>query len=817
MTSGNCCSGGRVRNRRDQRAPVSHGVIPVLFVWAFAAVGATAAWHIYDHPAVLLATLGASVAGVGAAWLVRRARWWWQVLTIVVAYLVLAALFSLQEALEDPAGATGQLIRIVTTPVTGWKDILTLDLPLGNYQAVLAPYILVVLASTVLAVLCAWRGGRASGFAPAIAVAMPLFGLIFGSSVANLTEHMITGMVMFGLALGWLVWRAASARRVKLRRADPSGARSTGSRNTSIVRVLSAAVIVAVAVGVGWFVTPPVLDGDTRDVLRTSVDPHIEVDRAVSPLSTFRNYRTTDLLDTTLFSVSAPQSVTRVRLATLSTFDGVAMRPGANGVGEQPSGFRRVPATLPGTSSDPAEVTVSIDAYSDIWVPIAGDLVTIDFEGNRRAALGDGFFYQRASQTGVQLASGGVAPGDRILMRVEPVEPRGIDGFQPGRTSGSVDPDLVPPSLTAWMGEQGVTLTGEGLTSLIERLRERGYVSHSIVNDEASAAWMDALDIPVFEASRAGHTTARIDRLFTDLVTREQDAGTGAAPEELVAAVGDDEQFSVAAFLIADAMGFDARVALGVTLDAPGAGVPACELGACTGKNVTAWLEVRDAATGEWGVLDVTPQHEVPPHAETTQRSEPKHHTEVDSRHGDTVPPPDAAPNEGGAPSEDDDEEPGLWEAIWPVVRLVLIGLFVLLLLATPALVVLALKRWNTRSRAHAPRPRQRLVGGWDEFVDRAVDHGAPYPRNETRHEYAQLVRGDTLTATELALRADRASFSAAPVTDTDSDAYWQLVQSAHDSMQQSASRWSRIRSRLSLRSLRVSMRREMRRAADKM
>ena len=802
-----------MRRRRDQRIPVSHRVVPIVFVGALAAVGGAAAWHIYAASEMFAATFGTAAVGLGIAWLVRRSRWWWRIIVTAGTYVVIATLFSLRELLQDPAGAAGQVLRIVTAPVTGWKDILTLDLPLGNYQAVLAPYIAVVLTATVISMLLAWRGGLASGWAPAVAVWMPLFGLLFGSSVTELRVQMLIGIATFGLALAWLVWRARAARRLSLRRAPRDGARSTGARRTSLVRLFSGIVIAAVAVGVGVWVTPHALSGQTRDVLRTNVDPRIEIDRAVSPLSTFRNYRTTDLLDTTLFSVSAPQSVTRVRLATLGAYDGIAMRPGGVETNEEATEFRRVPSALPNTTDgDPVTVTVTMDSYADMWVPIAGDLVSAEFEGSRRAALADGFFYQRSSQTGVQLAGGGLAAGDQLVTQVVPADSSGIAEFMPGRTGGSVDPDLVPQSLTAWMGEQGVTLTGEGLAALIERLRERGYVSHSIVNDESSARWMDAFDVEVFEPSRAGHTTARIDRLFSDLVTREQDAGSGAQPEDLVAAIGDDEQFAVAAFLMADSMGFDARVALGVTLDAGHEGVPSCELGVCTGKNVTAWLEVRDATTGEWGILDVTPQHQIPPHAETTQRSEPQHHTPVDSRHGDTVPPPDAAPNEGGVPPEEDGDTSGLWALIWPALRLTLIGLLVLLVLATPALVVLGLKRWNTRARVRAARPRQRLVGGWDEFVDRAVDHGAPYPRSETRLEYAGFVHADPETATELARIADRASFSTAQVTDAESAAYWELVHGAHATMRQSATRWARFRSRLSLRSLRVAMRREVRR-----
>lgn len=782
----------------------------MIFTGLLAAVGALATWHIYEVTTVFAATGLTTVVGMLLAWLLRRVRWWWRVLVIAVTYLAVTAVLTLPELIGDPAAAPSHALRILMAPVAGWKDLLTLDLPLGNYQAVIAPYVLVVLCATYGAIALSWRAGRAGGFAPVVALVMPIFGLLFGTSAVNLREQMLTGALGFGIALTWLIWRASSVRRRALRIAEGStDFRSSGNRSASVVRALSGAVIIALALTLGLFLTPQVLAGQTRDVPRAAVQPEIELDRTVSPLSTFRAYRSADLIDTTLFTVTAPQSVERIRFATLGSYDGVTMRPGP-GAEEGAPQFRRVPSVIHRDANDTAQVVVTLEGYTDLWVPLPDNLISASFEGASRSALNDNFFYEAASETGIQLSSAGFSEGDRIVTIAAPDLASTVSEFQPLRSGGSVPEHLVPQSLTTWLSAQQVNLGGQGLVSLIDTLRARGFLSHSIVEDESAAAWMDAFGVVSFEPSRAGHMTARIDRMFADLNSRALEVADASNDEALVAAVGDDEQFAVAAFLIADALGFEARVAMGVTLtSADAGGVPACALGVCRGENVTAWLEVRDAATGVWGAIDVTPQTEIPPQAETTRTSEPQHVTEVESQHADFVPPPEATPNEGGTPPEDIDETTSLWAQLWPILRWVFIGLLAFLLLAVPFLVIMGVKLLNSRARRRARSERQRVVGGWDELVDRAVDYGAPFPRHETRLEYAELLGREGIA--DLAAFADSAAFSASPVSNDDAEHYWSLVHAAHVEMRHERGWWGHIRSRISPRSLRAAVQREMR------
>src|SRR5699024_2824103 len=142
-----------------------------------------------------------------------------------------------------------------------------------------------------------------------------------------------------------------------------------------------------------------------------------------------------------------------------------------------------------------------------------------------------------------------------------------IRSFQPSRGGPTLPAAVVPEELTTWLKQQAVSSNGQGLLESIDTLRARGYVSHDRMLQNPAPMWMQALPDYTFEASRAGHSSDRIERLFRDLNEREAELDNTASDEELVAGIGDDEQFALAAYIIADQLGFEARVGLGVRLD----------------------------------------------------------------------------------------------------------------------------------------------------------------------------------------------------------------------------------------------------------
>ena len=90
-------------------------------------------------------------------------------------------------------------------------------------------------------------------------------------------------------------------------------------------------------------------------------------------------------------------------------------------------------------------------------------------------------------------------------------------------------------------------------------------------------------------------------------------------------------------------------------------------------------------------------------------------------------------------------------------------------------------------------------MGGWDEFVDAALDHGHPLPTTQTRVQLAATLR--TTHALALADAADRAVFGPVEPDEATSDAFWELVERDRLEFARGMGRWQRWRAIVSLRS----------------
>ena len=76
----------------------------------------------------------------------------------------------------------------VAAIVLGWKQLLTLTLPVGTYQAIMVPAYLVFLVVAFVATLIAVRAKRFAALAAFPLVAPVAFGTIFGSSAVSAPE-----------------------------------------------------------------------------------------------------------------------------------------------------------------------------------------------------------------------------------------------------------------------------------------------------------------------------------------------------------------------------------------------------------------------------------------------------------------------------------------------------------------------------------------------------------------------------------------------------------------------------------------------------
>ena len=793
--------------------------VNAVFVALMAGLAAVAAWPIYQSSAFLVMVIGGIIVAfaIATVGVLRGWSWFALVLATLVAYLLLGVPLAIPSALRSLPAAGSGVLDLVTASVFSWKELVTIQIPVGQYQSLLVPAFILFLGGTTAALSLAWRARRLFVLAVPILFLQQLFGLVFGSSAVS-SAVAIGGFVLpapresaiglggFLLGFGFLAWRTRNARSQALNLA----ARSSGVRSSSglfarrarraalavgvLVLALAAAVPAAVAVHPA-----------EREVLRTAIDPGIDLHRYVSPLSQYRSYFGADQYDSTLFEVSAggtASSASRVRLAVLSYYDGQVFRvvDPATGTGNQETAFARLPST-----ADPADtrtVEITIDSYRGPWLPGVAALTGVEFTGGRSQALTDGYFYSARTQAGVEL--NGLRAGDRYTMSHGPETPMvAADTLTaPAAPSGLADPDLIPASLDAWVVAQQVGSDGSGLVELVTRLRERGYLSHGLTppTAEGTANWTGELVDYVFEPSLAGHSSDRIDALFTALLDK-QNSTQSTDNAQLVAAVGDDEQFAVAAALIAQTLGFPSRVVLGFSVADAETGqsaVPACADGLCRGGNLAAWIEVQ-GADGAWATIDTTPQHtnSLAPPKDSTR--DPEIATEVLQQPAAEQLPPAANPASGDeqAPAE---EETGP-DLRWLIGILKVVGtvLLILLVLATPFLAVLGAKISRRRERRRAVDLVGRFAGGWDEYVDAAVDHGLGGEGSLTRTEAA--TRFGSAGGVRLATLADEAVFGPVPPEEDDSDEFWVLVDRERAELLKDASRWHKLRAALSVRS----------------
>ncbi len=769
-------------------------VAGALYVGIGVLLAAVAAWPIYRSTSFLLLVAVATVLGAGIAALVRWRRWsgWAAAALLAGAILVVGVPVAVPARLGDPASLVRGLGELGAGLVFGWKDLLTVDLPVGAYRNLLVPALVVFLVGTACALLLAWRRASVGAVAVPIVLAMAGFGLLFGRTdvSAPLTLGPLTlgapvetaiGLGSLGSAVLWLSWRTREARVVALRRAAASsGVRLRRGTRSGTRRVALGAGMVAVAVAASLAIPMAAVPAE-RTVLREATGPRIEISRAVSPLASYRSMFRDDLHDEVLFSATGAQLPARIRLAVLDDYDGAVFRTGGGSDFVRRASER---AAAPGT---PVDTDIVLGALDGIWMPSAGVVASVTFSGARAAALADGFYVDDTLAAAVQTA--GWRQGDGYRLRAsEPATSALAAASSPGDAGEGPE---APASLRTWMQEHVSGSGGAALEGLVALLRERGYLSHALT--DAQAQWMADAGVDTFVPSAAGHSLARIDQLFTALLDREQDPRAEASGN-YVAAIGDDEQFSVAVALLARELGFPARIVVGARMESADPDLAVCGDGACRADDLAAWVEVRSAA-GEWIPVDASPQHRQAPSREVTSQPDPTIGTEVRPDNVDEVEPPKPAQEDAAASPDRPDTVDLGW--LWASVRIVGISLGALLVVVGPFLAILAAKAIRRRSRRGADEPAARIVGGWDEYLDAAADAGHRAPAAATRLEVAGALGQDA--APGLAVAADRAVFSDGGTTVDDATEFWRIVDAERTAF--TATRWQRVRAALSLRS----------------
>jgi hypothetical protein len=266
--------------------------------------------------------------------------------------------------------------------------------------------------------------------------------------------------------------------------------------------------------------------------------------------------------------------------------------------------------------------------------------------------------------------------------------------------------------------------------------------------------------------------------------------------------VGDDEQFAVAYSLMAQALGIPARVVMGAY---PAAGAKAGAPFAVTGRDVHAWIEVPFQGKG-WVPFDAVPKQDNKAQPEPKSQKVPKPPVLQN-------PLPPAEPDQADTGKTKDDKKKDEqdahgfdWGHAARVGGAVAIPLAVVL---APFALVGAYKLRRRSRRRKTGGPSDRISGGWHELLDTAVDLGEVVPTGATRRETASMLtaRYPAVPTTTLAERADATVFGVGEPSQAEVDAYWDGVTDAVRGMRSAVPWRRRLRSRMSLRSVRHSRR----------
>ncbi|WP_395640390.1 transglutaminaseTgpA domain-containing protein [Pseudolysinimonas sp.] len=757
---------------RPRRSPGAIA-LDVALLWLLIAISAAAFWPVYRDVSYLVAVGGAVVAGSVVALI--GARWRWP------SFAVLLVAFGVFLILGVPLAVPGRAIAgvlpswdgildLLSGVVYGWKQLLTITLPVGDYQALLVPAYLLFFATALTSVTIAVR----TRF-PELAVLPPvvafLVAIAFGPDEAPWPIPLALGL--FAAVLVDLVWHRWRRRREAIRtlaRATPDAEgrplETAGDAALGIRSVLAGALILAIAsaASVGAAMVAPVTG--EREVLRSAVVQPFDPRDYPSPLAGFRRYLRDDRVDDVLLRVTGLPDGERLRIATLDSYDGVVYAVGSSAADSASGTFVRIPQSVDqaDVTGEPVDLRVEVEGYRGVWVPDAGAFESIEFGGSRAAGLTDAFYYN--ATTGTAAVLGGLQAGDAYrIVAILPDQPTA--GELADLTPGDAEVARlgeIPEELALYLEERvrAITDPGERLVAMLDALRSDGYISHGLGRE------VEGGEEP---PSRSGHGADRI----AELVTASR-------------MIGDAEQYAVAAALMARQLGFPARVVFGFE---PQAGV-------VRGDDVTAWIEV-DTAEHGWVAIDPVPEERPIP------EEEPEEQSQV-ARPPSIVPPPPDRPEpqaDQTAPDSTQDDPDTLdpvLAALLAVVRIVGIGLLALAVVLAPFLLVIAAKVRRRRLRRTAPDVVQRISGGWDEFADSVLDHGYSTPPAATRSELAAVAGG--LPSRVLAAVADRAVFAPERADPADADRVWDAVADLRASLDLGLTRRQRLRALVSLRSL---------------
>jgi hypothetical protein len=749
-----------------QRRDVVVDVVGAGGLTMLAVVGFRTSFGGYNY--VLCGALGI-VLGIVSVLGGRALRWpWWQVAVLGLAVFLVLGSVPLPEESIARVVPTMDVVRGVVHGLTaGWKELLTAAPPVGSTSPLLViPYACGFLSAALSLVLARTRLSALPAAPPA---AVMFTTILLGTpQPAAKVVHGTIG------ALGALVW--ASHRASRRRRVIASGSRRT--------RSVSAVALVGIAVGGSLILGPAAFRGSTqRYTWRADAQPPLDPQSFVSPLAIFRSFLADHGKDTAtsrvVLRVDGLPKGAPVKLASLDSYDGVVWRSGGP---DQPSSGRYVrvgPDIASPSQGRRFAATFTVEDLATPWLPTAGVVDGIQYAGPRANELRESARFNGVADTA--LVPVGLNRGDRYRIEAALPPAWSKDDLAKAALDSKIQLPEPPGLPSQYKTKAGDMIHGAPSPYLQAKDGLEATFRQGFYSDGGPGTGVPS-----------GHSIGRMNDFLL---------GAG----ELT---GDGEQYAAAMGLLARSLGLPARVAVGFLPperkdgttrgDWPRSGGAAVVHSA----DIAAWVEVAFDGYG-WVSFYPTPSKDRVPHP----RDKP-HPKKVREEVQAPPPPPDyVAPDSAGSVAKhrrtsrpvDIDETGGLpgfvtWGAASLLIPTALVG--------GTYLLVTGLKRRRRQRRRTMGRPADRIVGGWNELCDQALDLGVAVSDGATRLEQAGELEVLAPPARTIALAADRATFGFDEPTDADVDAFWTFVEAEMASMVDPLPRGQRVRVALRLDSL---------------
>jgi transglutaminase-like putative cysteine protease len=660
---------------------------------------------------VAFEVIGCTALAAGIGWVGARQRWPSAAVGLAscVIFVVIAAwtAFGRPTAVVDVARAVPVMVR------------RTLDLPLpldrSGPPVVLAEAACWVVAALAIELLERRRSRLGAlvppvaGFAVAVAMGSPDGGsgaLSVCAMAASAGAFLaVTASVKGGLPAG-----------------QPGGRGVLAAARRPALGVLAAAVCGVLGA------TGPWISGTGRDLHRSvPFDPRelpspltiVQSDLAVSPPAP--RFELTDLNGA---------AVDRISLATADRYDGVDWLVRTR--------FRTVGGHAPddprGAAIEPVAVRLRSTGYEDIWVPHVGDTSEVIF--GDATPRPDAVLVADPDRSSIarspRIARGSIVTArgtqlrtrDREVVGAEPVDDLGPYLQLPQQLS-------APPAASA----------GDGGVSAQCRLDEILRLGRSWAAEAAPKG-------P--GAARARAQLVAIETRFREQFSVDPAFGPGVSVRDLCHAldVGPEriertdgrlgaarsEQFATAMALMARSLGIPSRLVVGYVAPLSGEG----RTREVTSADARAWVQAYLTGQG-WVTFDPTPSA-----AGTASDQRPK----ISPRRPTPPPlvsttlPSGELPTTTIAPTVDDPagtEQVAAGGGAWSLPkRAGATSALLLVVLVGPAAFVIRLKALRRTRRRAAPDPNARVVGAWQEAVDRFIDERVEIRPSQTAREVGE-------------------------------------------------------------------------------